>query len=221
MSIVAWSYSRLSSYELCPKKYHEESVLKNYPFVKNEQAIYGDQVHKAFEDYFKKAKPLPLNLKHWTPTLAQFAKAPGEKLIEQQLAFNIEYEPVEWMAPDVWLRVKSDLTIVNQNKAIVMDWKTGKQREEDGTQLKLNAAVTFLLDPEITDIRMSYMWIQSKTVTPYSMNVSEVPDFWGSILPRVQRYQEAHDQNNFPPRPGFLCRGWCPVKTCSYYESRR
>jgi len=218
---VAWSYSRLSSYETCPKKYHAETIAKSVPWVQSEQAAYGELVHKAFELFLKKQTPLPLNLKHWTPVLSQFANAPGEKLVEQQITFNVNYEPTEWMARDAWLRVKSDLTIINGTQAVIMDWKTGRQRDEDGMQLKLAAAVTFLLDPNITEINMNYLWVQTKTITPFRMKSDQVADFWGNILPRVQRLQAAHDGNNFPARPNYLCRGWCGVKTCEFYEPRK
>ncbi len=216
---VAWSYSRLSSYELCPKKYHAESVAKSVPFVKNEQALYGEQVHKAFEDYFKKAKPLPLNLKHWTPTLELIGSAPGEQIAETKIALSVNYEPVEYYSKDAWLRVISDLTIVNKSKAWCVDWKTGKPRNDDGTQLKLNAAVTFLLDPDITEITLSYLYLQTKSLTATKMNVNEAPEFWASILPRVWVYTKAHEDRHFPPRPGWICR-FCPVKSCEFWERK-
>jgi CRISPR/Cas system-associated exonuclease Cas4 (RecB family) len=219
MNLVAWSYSRLSSFETCPRKFWNESVAKTVPFVKSEQALYGDLVHKCFELYFKDAKPLPLNLKHWTPTLQFIASAPGEKTIEARIALNKDYEFVEWRAKDAWLRVKSDLTQVHGPYAAVWDWKTGKPRDDDD-QLKLNAAVTFLLDPDIQEISMAYLWLQTKTVTKLKMTQPEAVEFWGEILPRVAKYQDAHDKNEFPPRPCFLCRGWCPVKTCEFHESR-
>ena len=218
MSFVAWSYSRLTSYETCPKKYHAESVAKSVPFVKNEAAAYGDEVHKAFELFFKDNKPLPFNLKHWTPTLKAIAAAPGEKIVEARIALDVNWNPVEWYAPDAWLRVKSDLTIINQPAAAIFDWKTGKQRDDE-TQLQLNAAVTFVLDPEITDINMAYLWLPTRIVTPFKMNARQAPNFWAGILKRVGRYQEAHDRNEFPARPGWLCR-YCPVKTCPYWERK-
>jgi CRISPR/Cas system-associated exonuclease Cas4 (RecB family) len=220
LSNVAWSFSRITSYEQCPRKFWHESVGKTVPFTKNESAIYGDEVHKAFEMYFKKQQKLPLNLLHWTPTLAQIAAAPGEKAVEQQIALNAKWEPVEWYAKDAWLRVKSDLTQLNPPSAVMWDWKTGKPSDDD-TQLKLNAAVTFILDPSITEIKMAYLWLKTKSITPSRMLQSETPDFWSKMLPRVAKYQEAHDRQDFPPRPNFLCRGWCPIKTCQYWEAKK
>jgi CRISPR/Cas system-associated exonuclease Cas4 (RecB family) len=217
---VAWSYSRLSSFETCPRKFWHESVGKTIPFTKNAAATYGDEVHKAFANYFKQGQKLPLHLMHWTPVLSQIAAAPGEKVIEQQIALNASYEPVEWYAKDAWLRVISDLTQINGKQAVTWDWKTGKE-SQDFTQLKINAAVTFHLDPNIEEITMAYLWLKTKRPTIEKITVDQAPDVWAEVLPRVAKYQQAHDEQNFPPRPCFLCKGWCEVKTCQYWEPKR
>lgn len=220
MAQVAWSYSRLSSYETCPRKFWHESVGKTIPFKETEEMRYGKDWHKSAELFVRDGKALPLHMRHWQPTLQQFRDAPGEKVLEQQIALNSNWVPVEWYAKDAWLRVKSDLTIINGKEAVQFDYKTGKQKD-DFTQLRLNSAVTFHLAPEIEKITHAFMWIKSKTVTKEVMTVEQVPDVWADLLPRVARYQEAHDQQNFPPRQCFLCRGYCEVKTCQFWEAKR
>ena len=81
--------------------------------------------------------------------------------------------------------------------------------------------MTFHLAPEIETITHAFLWIKSKQVTREKMTKEQVPEFWSNMLPRVARYQQAHDEQNFPPRPGFLCRGYCEVKTCQYWEAKR
>lgn len=217
---MAWSYSRLSSYETCPRKYWNENVGKTIPFRETEEMSYGKDWHKAAELYVKRGTQLPLHMRHWEPTLKMFKDAPGEKVIEQQIALNAQWQPVEWFAKDAWLRVKSDLTIINGKEAVQFDYKTGKVRD-DFTQLRLNSAVTFHLAPEIETITHAFLWIKSKQVTKEKMTKEQVPEFWSNMLPRVARYQQAHDDQNFPPRPGFLCKGYCEVKTCQYWEAKR
>jgi hypothetical protein len=212
---VAWSYSRLNNYEQCPRKFWHESVGKTIPFEASEAMTYGNEVHKAFELFLKNGKKLPLHLLHWTPIMQKIASAPGEKVVEQQICLNAKYEPVEWYAKDAWLRVKSDLTQINGDRAICWDFKTGKQ-QDDFTQLKLNAAVTFHLDPSIQMITMAFLWTKTKAITRENITLSKVPDVWGNLLPRVARYQEAHDQQNFPPRQGFLCAKFCKVTSCQF-----
>ncbi len=216
MSEVAWSYSRIKSYEQCPRKFWHESVAKTIPFEESEEMSYGKEWHKGAELYLKRGAALPLHMRHWEPILKQFKNAPGEKVIEQQIALNSGWQPVEWYAKDAWLRVKSDLTILNGDQAVQIDYKTGKQND-DYTQLRLNSAVTFHLAPELKTIRHGFLWTKTKALTSETFTVADVTGFWADMLPRVARYQEAHDQQNFPPRPNNLCKKWCKVKSCQYH----
>lgn len=50
---IVWSHSALKDYENCARKYHEIRVLKKYPSEKTEQILYGEQLHKAAEDYVR------------------------------------------------------------------------------------------------------------------------------------------------------------------------
>lgn len=217
---VAWSYSRLASYETCPRKFWAESVGKTVPFVKSEQAAYGDEVHLAFKDYFKSGTPLPLHLRHFEKIIAPIAKAPGVKSIEQKICLNASWEVVDWFAKDAYLRVISDLTQLNGTHGVLWDWKTGKPKD-DFTQLRLNAAVTFHLAPEIQTATVAFLWLQTKKVAPLKMVRADATDVWAELLPRVAKYQEAHVKQDFPPRQNFLCRGWCQVSTCQFWEKKR
>lgn len=216
MTDIAWSYSRVTSYEQCPRKFWAESVAKTVPFEESEEMSAGKDWHKGAELFVKRGTPLPLHMRHWEPVLQKFRDAPGEKMVEQQIALNAQWQPVEWYAKDTWLRVKSDLTILNGMAAVQIDYKTGKPKD-DFTQLRLNSAVTFHLAPELRQIQHGFLWTKTKTMTFETMTVEQVPSFWADMLPRVARYTEAHHQQNFPPRPGFLCKKYCRVRTCQYY----
>lgn len=220
MKLVAWSYSRLSNYETCPKKYWHQSVARDVTEEKGEAATYGDEVHKSFAKFFKTGIELPLHLRQYSTQLKQIAAAPGDKIVEQQIALDANFNQVEWFSKDAYIRVISDLTQHNGKHAVTWDWKTGKP-SDDFTQLKLNAAVTFHLGQEIENITMAYFWLKTKKVSAEQIKREQATEVWSELLPRVQRYQDAHAANNFPPRQNFLCRGWCPVKTCQFWEPKR
>jgi hypothetical protein len=67
---------------------------------------------------------------------------------------------------------------------------------------------------------MAYYWTKTKSAPSLRLERAQVGDVWSEILPRVQRYQEAHATMNFPARPNPFCKG-CVVKTCPYWEARR
>ena len=54
-----WSYSALSDFESCPKKYWELRVKKRYPREDTEATIWGKEVHTAMEYRVKEGKALP------------------------------------------------------------------------------------------------------------------------------------------------------------------
>lgn len=217
--LQAWSYSRLTSYETCPRRYYGISVAKTLVEEPSEAMQSGNDLHKAFELYLKRGTMLPLHLRHYGPILSKIAAAPGEKIVEQQIALNAKWEPVEWFAKDTWLRVKSDLTQLNGPAAICWDWKTGRP-SQDFTQLRLNAAVTFHLAPEVNSISMAYLWTKTKLVDTKQILRSEVPAVWSEILPRVEKYQKAHQEMAFPARQNYFCKG-CPDKSCPFWEKKK
>jgi hypothetical protein len=161
---------------------------------------------------------LPLTLRQYEKYLAPIRAAPGEKVIEQKIAINPNYEQVDWFAKDVFCRVISDLTQLNGNTGVLWDWKTGKPAD-DFTQLKLTGAITFLLAEELDELTLAFFWLKTKQVAAMKLSREGCASVWSEILPRVQRYQTAHEELDFPARPGYICR-YCPVKSCPFNETK-
>lgn len=216
--LTAWSYSRLTGYETCPKKYYALSVAKTVKEKPSEHTDYGTQVHDSFAKYVGKGVPLPLALRQHKPLLDRFIAAPGEKLVEQKLALNSQFAATGWFDSDVYVRIINDLSILNGSVGILVDYKTGIPYD-DFTQLRIAGAVMFLLAPELEKLVLTYLWLKNKTQTTDRLSRKEMPGVWASLMPRLKRYQAAHDKQEFPAVPGGHCR-WCPVKTCPHNESR-
>jgi hypothetical protein len=213
--VIAWSYSRLSSFEQCPKKFWHLSVQKDFKEGESESMRYGKRVHKAIEQRIRDGAPLPADLKYLEPVVAKFANASGDKEVEQQLAINNEFQPTGWFAKDAWGRAIIDLAIVNGSKAVLVDWKTGKI-SDDFTQQRVAACLFFVFHPEVQDIDLMYYWIKDKKPTVESLNREDSKHVWSAFLRRVRKYTVAHEQTDFPARPSGLCRNHCPVKSCPH-----
>lgn len=217
--LQAFSFSRLEGYETCPRKFHAISVAKTVKDPPNEHTQYGTDMHLAFAHYLKTGKILPLHMRQHLPMLNKIKAAPGEHIIEQQIAINANYQPTGWFSDDVYCRVISDLTIMNAPHAVMFDWKSGKMK--DGfDQLRLAAAVMFLIAEELETISMHYVWTKSKKVTSDKMTRDEMPAVWANLSPRLIAYQNAFVTQTFEARKGYHCR-YCPVKTCPYNESKK
>ena len=212
----AWTYSRLSGFETCPKQFYHTKVAKTIVEPETEATLWGKKVHTAFENYIVKAKPLPEGMHHWSNIAAKFANLPGEKLVEYKFAVDKNFQPAPW--DQAWSRGIADLVVRHKNKVLVADWKTGKRKPTE--QLDLYAGYIKAHWPETEIIQTAFVWLKEKKMTKKTMGVAEVPIIWQGFVPRVRRLERAYEQNTWPAKPSGLCRGWCPVKTCEHYKER-
>lgn len=214
--IVSWSYSRLNNFEQCPKKFWHLSVQKDFKETESEDMKYGKKLHKALEMRIGHGRKLPSEFSYLEPIAAKFADAAGTKLVEQQMAINDSFEPVEWFAKNAWCRSIVDLAIISPPRAVIVDWKTGKQ-SNDFTQQRLAAAMFFLFHPEVNDIDLMYYWIKDRQHSVQSLSRNDAKHVWRPLVDRVRHYTRAHMETRFPPRPSGLCKKHCPVKDCPHY----
>ena len=215
---TAWSFSRLNSYETCPKKFWHESVRKDVPFEESEAMRYGKLVHKALELRVGKGKPMPLNLRYLEKYAKALADSAGDKLTEQQLAIDADFNPCGWFDKQTWCRAILDLAIVNGTHAVVFDYKTGKI-SSDFTQLRLAAVLLMLHMPELQTAELAYLWTKDKKITRYEDKLTrdDIKTVVLELMPRIKKYERAHRMESFPARPGFLCKNWCPVTKCPHH----
>lgn len=212
---TAWSFSRLDSYELCPMKYQQESVLKKYPFKSNAAADFGKYAHKAFEDLARKQTALPMDLQHHMKHIAPIINRPGEALIEQRLALTKDFQPTGFFDNDVWVRAIIDFAKIDTNLGLIVDWKFGK-RKDGFDQVDLMYAVLSAFKPELEAGVGGYYWGKEKKYARKVYKKADVPEIWSGFLPRIARYEKAHREIDFPCKPNFLCRNYCPVKDCQH-----
>lgn len=229
MKAFAWSFSALTMYEQCPKKYYHIYVAKDAKDEDSQWSADGKIMHDAMKKRIVDNVPFDLPLRHLEPIAAKFAMIPGKKYAEMKLALNRQFEPVDYFANDVWVRVVIDLAITQPAKsgnagpgtetAIVIDWKTGKKKDVPPIQNALNAAVLARWMPEVGLFKTMFVWLAARDITSQSFTLSKFPAVWNELLPRVTAIEEARKTTSFPAKPSKLC-GWCPVTQCPHYEPR-
>ena len=69
----AWSYSALTAFETCPRRFELTRVTRQVKEPQTEATIWGNEVHKALELFAKDGKPLPKNLKSMRDTLRRYS----------------------------------------------------------------------------------------------------------------------------------------------------
>jgi len=97
MKKPAWSHSSLKDFEGCQRRYHEVKVLKKYPFQETEATRYGNQVHKAIEDYIRDKKPIPPEYAQFQPVVDAMLGKPGRALAEYEMALTVDLRPTSSM----------------------------------------------------------------------------------------------------------------------------
>lgn len=224
---MAWSWSALGSFETCPRKHYETKVVKNFIEEETVHTRWGNAVHKAFDLYLSKNTPLPMSMATYKPLLDRIKNATERKVLstESKITLSKNLQRTEWFSKDAWCRGILDVVIESGNHAMVMDYKTGKRKDES-QQLKLFAAMMFTSKPWLESVTTAFVWLQEPADSPSRYTTEkftkdQLPELWNEFMPRVERMQEAHDMDKWPERPSGLCKGWCPVKTCAHWQEKR
>lgn len=213
-----WSFSVLSMFEQCRKKYYHLKVVKDIKDSDSSFSSEGKEIHDAMFKRVIKKVDLPLPIRHFEKWATAFEKRPGEKQGELKLCLNYSFEPTGWFADDAWVRAIVDLLIVDGTTATIVDWKTGKVRI-DWTQLQLTAAILSRLLPEIEKFNLVFVWLNQSKISSESILRSELKSIWQGLLPRVKQIEIAKQTTDFPASESGLCR-YCPVNICPHWQAR-
>ena len=212
----AWSFSRLKNFESCPKKHYHADIAKDVKEEENDTLLYGNLVHKSLADRIGKGKELPVTLRElepWAVKMLAMKEVGADLLVEQKLAITEDFRPAEFFGRGVWFRSIADVLAVQGPVAITVDWKTGKILD-DSQQLALTAACIFARYPTVSRIRTQYVWLKDDATTTHDFARDDMVAMWAGIWPRIMSLKHAHNTGEYPPKPGGLCRRYCPVTQC-------
>lgn len=212
---MPWSYSSLTAYETCPRRYYHTRVAKDIVEPETQALTWGNAVHKALELRAKENKPLPTGMEQWEPLVAKILAAGGEVFTEKQIALTKSFTPCDWFADDVWVRGVVDIGVVRGPLLVALDYKTGKPKR-DSDQLQLFAALLMASYPDCDTVKTGFLWLKTSGIDQARFERGDLPNIWNKFLPRVKALEEAHRTESWPTRPSGLCRNWCPCKQCPH-----
>lgn len=191
----------------------------------NDASAYGDRVHKTLESLGKASKQSQeavaavkalsqsdeekQTLERWGPVVDSIMAKPGEKLFEHQMAVNAQLQPVDWFAKDVWIRSIADVLIVDGDTAYVLDYKSGKIKDNP-TQLQLFSAMTMWHYPQVQRVKTAFIWLMHNEITNAHYERRFLDALWRNLAPRFTHVQDTIDLGVFPTKPSGLC-AWCPA----------
>lgn len=130
---------------------------------------------------------------------------------ELDLAFTKEWKPCDWMASNVYVRLKMDvLHILDEKRTKVTDWKTGRFKPEEEFDDQLSAYAVGSLTAgfgEETEANLIFT-DEGQVVSTDAGNLKK------SQLPKAQKMWDKRAKamltdTMFIPKPAMHCR-WCP-----------
>jgi hypothetical protein len=217
--MTAWSYSSINTFKQCPKKYYHLKILKDVKDVGNSATFYGNAVHKAAEKYIKQGEPIPTKFDYIKKPLEALNRIKGQKLCELRMAIAKKgntYSPTRYHSADAWWRGIADLVIVNDEKAYIVDYKTGKNTAyADTKQLDMLAGATFVCYPYVKVIKSALAYVVSNDFIKKQHTVDMYKSYLSVFDEALEQLAVAKEKNVWNAIDGPLC-AYCPVTSCEH-----
>jgi hypothetical protein len=216
-SAGAWSYSKIKSFETCPKQFYHTNVLKEFPFQDTTATIYGKEFHTACELFIRDGKALPPQFHFMKPTMELLAAMPGDKHCELKMGLTADLEPCDFFAKDVWFRGIADLIVIDGETARYVDYKTGKSSKyADTGQLQLMALAVFKHFPQVKKVKGALLFTIANDMVKQDYSVTDEGVLWKPWVQKYAALEKAFETGVWNPRPSGLCKKYCPVTECPH-----
>jgi RecB family exonuclease len=143
--------------------------------------------------------------------------------VEQALAIEVRGDRVGWDAPNVFLRGRLDLVVVEGRDATVCDWKSGWLTEDDEDLRRAwapgcYAALLWAWAPRLETVTVEYHYLRTSRVAQTRFTRADATEAlaWARTAAAVigDALARPDDPTAFPPRPSTAC-ATCPwVNRC-------
>jgi CRISPR/Cas system-associated exonuclease Cas4 (RecB family) len=216
--IERWSFSRLSTYEQCPKR-AQLAYAEYLPEIRrpdgNKAADRGTRIHDLSEKYVKR------EIDTMAPEMMNFEKefdharaVPRENLVaEHKWYFDRDWNPTT-NPDDRWLTVIIDLLIwINQTESVCVDYKTGKRYGNEikhGQQIQLYQLATLVRFPETEFISTEVWYLDQDEIAQQQYSRDQGMRFMKGF---DKRGKKMTNDVKFEAKPSqYSCR-FCPYRT--------
>jgi RecB family exonuclease len=216
---MKWSFSSLKQYTNCPKQYYETRISRNYEIKDNQHTTYGKAVHKAIEEYITIRKEFPRNYKSVLSQIPQILQElPAHRYVEHRMAVKENKEPCDFDDHNYWVRGIVDFMAFDEDRAAVIDWKTGSSRYADTKQLALMALLAFHNFPHLNTVGgLLYFTKNKEFIFSDDYRREDIDKLWLQFAPELMMLELSMKMDNWPVKPSGLCK-YCPVVNCVHYK---
>lgn len=218
----AGSYSRLKNFESCPKRHYNYDLAPWDDRIKDgesEALTEGIRVHDALAKAVEGKQILPAEMQEYSTYIDKLNAGEGTVSVEKNYAFDKNFNACMYKSPNVFWRCKIDIVKQHKRVALVWDWKTGKRKVEPD-QLFLSAQAIFAHVPEVELVLASFVWLNDppdEAFTTVTYARKDMAAGWSELMPRINTMIQAYEKEDFPAKPGGLCKNYCGVTSCIYH----
>jgi hypothetical protein len=213
-----WSYSKLKAFETCPKQFFYVKVLASYEEHYGKEARYGNELHEAAELYVRDHEPLPTRFSFLKEPLDKLVSKGNFRLAEYKLGLTKDLEPCGFFSDEVWWRGVVDLLMLDpeNEKAWVIDYKSGKDRYPDTGQLELMAMAVFKHFPVVKRVNAALMFVVAESIVKETYVLADEAAMWEKWLNKFNTMDASFINDVWNPNQSGLCRKHCPVLECHH-----
>ena len=213
-NITRWSYSRLGTYESCPKKafykYIEQLPEKQHPAAER-----GTRIHQLAEDYIVgSVKEMPKELRLFKEAFEKLREdwLDDKVHVEQDWAFDEEWAIAPWSGKNTWGRYKIDAFFKDEEYGKVIDFKTGKFWSNEivyRDQCSLYACGVFIRFPDLQNVETELWYLDHQKISRFAFSKEEIQEVQDKFTFRAVAMTE---DTEFIATPSENACRWCPFK---------
>jgi hypothetical protein len=246
--VIALSWSRLSTYQQCPKQFYLKFISKS--FKEEEKGIHlvkGEQLHKQMEEYIlakngQGVMPLGFSpeVKQSLPYVDKLYNIYDSVHAEAQVACDVNWKPTEWFGADTAWRAIWDATGLRINTCFIGDWKSGKVYpmnrtvNPDGSrsfgQLHLSSVIALQRWDALPEVISAYVYLEHKVVQTVKVtrepteavdaNREPIPHLTEVRLYFERWFERVQMEKAWEPTPNDNCK-WCQATRAQCKFSRK
>ena len=208
-----WSHSFLASFSICEHQAYRQYVARDVPYEETPALLAGRAAHEALEHRLRDRAALPPEHAARESLCVPIDRFAGEKHFEWKLGLREDGSPCDFHDPAVWGRGVLDVALLNGETAMLLDWKTGKVRE-DPAELAAHAVLLRAHRPAIRRIVGRYVWLKAGALG-IAHDVSDTPLKLASVRQTMERVKINMRGSTWQKKENVLC-GWCSVRDCEF-----
>lgn len=218
-----WSFSSLQKFEQCPH-FTKLKVVDKAPQPERDPdspAARGERIHLAAEEYVRGDRDdIVKELRDFTAHLQRLRELhqQGKVTMEEEWAYDLELNPVEWKSPNAWLRLKLDVHVdLDSNTAVIIDYKSGKKfgnEVKHQQQGALYAAIVALRYPNVSKIIVEFWYVDQNDTTQLEYTRRQANLAWAKFRERALAMTTATHFKAKPSEPNCkFCDYSCNTMT--------